>query len=160
MGEYSNNNNELDDVNKVGRPKTGTLRAFRKGQSGNPKGRPKGAISIASLVIKCLDRKITRKSIFDKAPKRMAVRAVVAERLIAMALKGSLRAIELLLAIDAKASDRLIPTTKLQIQNFIVELGIDPEVVPIEKIVTVVEPLFIEMKNVEQSKNVERKEDD
>lgn len=67
---------------------------WKKGQSGNPKGRPKGAISISSLLKKVLDRKITVKEIELTGEKdcKKKVQELIAMKLASEALNGNVQA--------------------------------------------------------------------
>ena len=70
---------------------------FESGRSGNPKGRPKGALSIAAMLYKILHQKIEL-SEGDKIRKR-PVLDVVLRRLANNALKGDSRSLKDLLSI-------------------------------------------------------------
>ena len=84
-----------------GRPPEGTR--FKKGSSGNPKGRPKGSLNVAALLIKTLRERVVinengrRKTVskFEAAFKQLANKAA----------SGDLRALRMLIdsARDAEA---------------------------------------------------------
>lgn len=68
---------------------------FRKGQSGNPNGRPVGTFSIKSALEKALNETV---SVMERGKKRILLKGdVVAQQLVNKAASGELRAIRLLL---------------------------------------------------------------
>jgi antitoxin (DNA-binding transcriptional repressor) of toxin-antitoxin stability system len=68
---------------------------FRKGQSGNPRGRPRGAASLARLLQQALDRRVT--IVEDGHERRVTQREAVIAQLVAKSAQADLRAIRLLL---------------------------------------------------------------
>jgi len=80
---------------QVGYKKPPATHQFKKGQSGNPKGRPKGIPSLSELFLREASRMVTIKSgdQVREAPKREAL----VRRLIDMALQGDLAAARLAL---------------------------------------------------------------
>jgi len=82
-----------------GRPPTWTQ--FRRGQSGNPNGRPKGASQrIGSIAQAALERKI---AVDKKGTKRKAsVRQVAFERIGEKALAGDIQSVNFLLARESE----------------------------------------------------------
>jgi hypothetical protein len=79
-----------------GRPPKSTR--FRPGQSGNPKGRPKGARSAAAMARAALDRQISVTE--SGARRRMTVREVAYRKLTEMVLSGDLKALAFLLSLE------------------------------------------------------------
>ena len=79
-----------------GRPPKATQ--FKKGQSGNPRGRPPGAKGLKASLKREMQAKIT----VSEGKSRMTISKgeAVAKRVIAMALAGDLKAITKLLDID------------------------------------------------------------
>jgi hypothetical protein len=69
---------------------------FRKGQSGNPRGRPKGSLNFKTLLQLDLERTITMAN-NNGGRVRLSKKDAMARRLMAQALKGDLRAIEAVL---------------------------------------------------------------
>ncbi len=61
---------------------------FKKGTSGNPRGRPKGSQNASVLLAKRLNKKISLK--IDGVPKRMTTLEVILERIVSGALSGAL----------------------------------------------------------------------
>jgi hypothetical protein len=76
---------------------------FKPGQSGNPNGRPKGSKNFATILQQQLRKKVT--ITVDGKPKRMAVQEVIARRLANDSMKGTTRAIELLIRLTSAKSD-------------------------------------------------------
>jgi hypothetical protein len=90
-----------------GRPPIGTR--FRPGQSGNPKGRPKGARSAAAMARSALERKIR---VTEAGSQRtMSVREVALRLQAEKAIAGDAKALNFLLALEGcagrPASDEL-----------------------------------------------------
>jgi hypothetical protein len=81
-------------------PKSGQ---FKKGQSGNPRGRPKGSLDYKSYVKKMLSTRVTVTE--DGKRKRVSSLQATLMRLCEKSLKGDMRAIEkvLSLAVDMAA---------------------------------------------------------
>ena len=85
---------------KVGYRKPPRHRQFKKGQTGNPKGRPKGAKNIKTELAEELQEKI----VVREDGKRMVVsrRRAIIKTLVAKALKGDIRAAKELVNLDYK----------------------------------------------------------
>ena len=94
-----------------GRPPAHTR--FRKGQSGNPAGRPRGSRSLPALLAAELDRPVAVRE--GGAVRRMRKRQALAASLVNKALQGDARATALLVGLlgraepDAAAPDRPAP---------------------------------------------------
>ena len=82
-----------DDQVGYGRPPKTTR--FKKGQSGNPKGRPKGSLNVATVLIKTLCEKV----VINQNGQRKTVTKLEAafKQLANKALSGDIRALRLLL---------------------------------------------------------------
>ena len=101
---------------------------FAKGQSGNPRGRPKGSKNMLKLVAEILEQKIS--IIQDGKPFKISKRTAMFLQLINSAVKGNLKAISSVIAfiekIDAQ-DEQAIKDNALSIddeafiQNFINE---------------------------------------
>jgi hypothetical protein len=76
-----------------GRPPLHTQ--FRKGQSGNPKGRTRGAKNIGTLLTEALDRKVTLTH--QGEPRTFSKRELIIEQLVNKSAKGDVRSTKLLL---------------------------------------------------------------
>ncbi|WP_170369249.1 DUF5681 domain-containing protein [Ruegeria arenilitoris] len=72
---------------------------FKKGQSGNPKGRPKGARGLSASLKRELESKITVRE--GNREIRITKAEAMAKRLAASALKGDSKALLALLKLDA-----------------------------------------------------------
>ena len=80
---------------------------FRKGQSGNPRGRPRGSKSMASLLEDVLRQQI---SVTEQGQmRRISKREGVLTALVAKALRGDVKAIIALVGLTDAAAD---PETK------------------------------------------------
>lgn len=59
---------------------------FKKGQSGNPSGRPKGARSMRTLLEELLDREV--KVVIDGVSRQVGAKEAILHRLFVQAIKG------------------------------------------------------------------------
>ncbi|WP_050931677.1 DUF5681 domain-containing protein [Aestuariivita boseongensis] len=84
-----------EDVVGYGKPPKSSQ--FKKGQSGNPKGRPKGSLDVRTQTREMLGKQVT----ITEGGKRKRVSALQATlmRLVEKSLKGDMRAIEKVLAL-------------------------------------------------------------
>jgi hypothetical protein len=81
----------------VGFGKPPVERRFKPGQSGNPKGRPKGSRNLQTLILEELRQRV---KVTENGKTRTISKAqVVAKRLTTDAARGSLRATEILLRL-------------------------------------------------------------
>jgi hypothetical protein len=92
-----------DDDHEVGYGKPPENGRFKKGQSGNPKGRPKGVRNFQTEVEDILRSKVTV-TVAGK-PKSVGTVTAAFMRLKEKALKGDLRALESLLAYAQEGSN-------------------------------------------------------
>lgn len=93
---------------------------FRPGQSGNPKGRPKGSRNLASIIREVTEQKVTLRT--PRGVRKIPAIEAVLRRLVEQALKGDGRAITQLLAIrratlpdgnpDENAAERVHPLSQ------------------------------------------------
>lgn len=89
--------NDADDGEyKVGPGKPPRQHQFKAGQSGNPRGRPKGARGFNALVRHILSEKISVNT--KRGSRRMAAIELLLRRSLEIALKGDLRAVALVLS--------------------------------------------------------------
>jgi hypothetical protein len=93
---------EGDEVSAPGRRPPPRKSRFKKGQSGNPAGRPKGAVSLAKLTTTFALRKLTISVNGDSEQKTRLEITIL--KLIALAADGKATAIEELLRLRNKAS--------------------------------------------------------
>ena len=92
-----------EPLEKVGPGKPPRHTRFKPGQSGNPKGRPKGSKNFATILQQQLTKKIT--ITVDGKPRRMTVQEVIARRLATDSMKGTTKAMELLIKLTSVKSD-------------------------------------------------------
>lgn len=78
-----------------GRPPKATR--FKKGQSGNPKGRPKGALNAATLMRQIASETIT--AVENGRERRMSLLEVLLRQLARKGAKGDLKSTELVLRL-------------------------------------------------------------
>ena len=78
---------------------------FKKGQSGNPKGRPKGSRNFATDLDDVLSTKVTVQE--NGRPREVTAQQATLLQLVAKALKGDVRAIDRLLTLaDQRSAER------------------------------------------------------
>jgi hypothetical protein len=87
---------------------------FKKGRSGNPRGRPKGALNLATVLARTLREKVT----IDENGKRKTVSKLEAAiaQLVSRATSGDAQAIRYLCQLVKSAEERSVvvePTTQL-----------------------------------------------
>ncbi|HYU45565.1 MAG TPA: DUF5681 domain-containing protein [Terriglobales bacterium] len=85
---------------KVGYGKPPKATQFKKGKSGNPKGRPKGSLNLATDLAAELGEQITVRE--DGRPRRVSKQRALIKSLMAKALQGDVRATAALLALYAR----------------------------------------------------------
>jgi Family of unknown function (DUF5681) len=85
---------------KVGKGRPPVATRWKPGQSGNPRGRPPGSKNLDTILGEALNEKIP---VQEKGRLRSrTAREVIGRRVVHAAMKGDLKAINLLLAHDAK----------------------------------------------------------
>lgn len=103
----------MDEQSKPQEPKTTVGYAnppghtrFQKGQSGNPQGRPKGTLNLATV----LERTLREKVMIKENGKRKTITKLEAavKQLTNKAASGELRALQLLTALVRSAEERAI----------------------------------------------------
>ena len=82
---------------KVGYGKPPKARQFKRGKSGNPKGRPKGSLNLATDLTAELGEHITVRE--DGRPRKISKQRALIKSLMAKALQGDVRAMASLLAL-------------------------------------------------------------
>ncbi len=93
-----------EPAEKVGPGRPPRHTRFKPGQSGNPNGRPKGSKNFATILHQQLRKKVT--ITVDGKPKRVTVQEVIARRLANDSMKGTTKAMELLIRLtSAKSND-------------------------------------------------------
>ena len=83
-----------DGEEEVGYKKPPMRTRFKKGQSGNPAGRPRNSKNLDTLMLQELDRKIQIK--VGPVERRISKREAIARRIVDGALKGNPRQLEFL----------------------------------------------------------------
>lgn len=90
---------------------------FRKGQSGNPRGRPKGRLNIATV----LERTLRERVVINENGKRKTVTKLEAavKQLANQAASGELKALQLLTALVRSAEERAVqvPSSKSALEE-------------------------------------------
>jgi hypothetical protein len=86
------------DAEAVGYCRPPTHSRFKQGQSGNPRGRPKGSRSLAAIIQDELSTKATVRD--GGRERRLAKRQIVARRLVNSAVGGDLKSIDKLVKLD------------------------------------------------------------
>jgi len=92
-----------EPAEKVGPGKPPRYTRFKPGQSGNPNGRPKGSKNFAMILQQQLRKMVT--ITVDGKPKRVTVQEVIARRLANDSMKGTTKAMELLIRLTSAKSD-------------------------------------------------------
>ncbi len=90
---------------KVGKGRPPVSTRWKKGQSGNPPGRPKGAKNMATLFNEALNQKFSIQE--NGKVRKITAREGVIRRLISEALKGNIKAIALLLAKEPEIAKQV-----------------------------------------------------
>lgn len=81
---------------------------WRPGQSGNPKGRPKGIVSITDTLRKVIEKKMETIDPVTKNKDRKKIKEIIALALVGKALKGDVRAIqEMLDRLEGKVTQKV-----------------------------------------------------
>jgi hypothetical protein len=124
----------MDEPSKSEKPKSTRLgycnppeyTRFKKGQSGNPQGRPKGTLNMATV----LERTLREKVIINENGRRKTITKLEAaiKQLINKAASGELKALQLLAALVRSAEERgskaAVPNSTLDEVDEKVVLGI------------------------------------
>ncbi len=88
---------------EIGYGKPPKATRFKKGQSGNPKGRPKGAKGLAASLRRELEAKITVRE--GGRTVTMSKAEATVKRLVELALRGDSKALAMLMRFDAQLGD-------------------------------------------------------
>lgn len=86
------------DAEAVGYCRPPTHTRFKQGQSGNPRGRPKGSRSLTAIIQDELSTKATVRD--GGRERRLQKRQIVARRLVNSAVGGDLKSIDKLVKLD------------------------------------------------------------
>src|SRR5579864_8994330 len=106
-------------ADKVGYGRPPETTRFKKGHSGNPKGRPKGSRNLASDLAAELEEKITIRE--DGKARRVSKQRGWIKSLMAKALQGNVRASIALLALYGRllaepVEDHIVPIDDMELQ--------------------------------------------
>ena len=119
-------NSAKDGTPKVGYRNPPQHTRFKKGQSGNPRGRPKGTLNVATVLERTLRERVV---INENGRRRTATKLEAAlTQLTNKAASGDLKALQLLASLVRSAEEREMqtsePTTTLPEADQDVVLGI------------------------------------
>jgi hypothetical protein len=110
MGKKASSRQRRGDY-EVGKGRPPLSTRWSPGQSGNPKGRPKGAKNLVTIFNESFKQKLEIQE-RGKVRQITALEAVV-KKLINEALKGNIKAIEFLLAKEPEITRRAEPVPKI-----------------------------------------------
>jgi hypothetical protein len=94
-----------DQEYKVGYRRPPKAGQFKKGQSGNPKGRPKGSRGLEKVVLDELKAKITVNE--NGRSKRVKKIEVIAKQVVNKAVTGDAKSIALLMGVSQRHEEKL-----------------------------------------------------
>ena len=112
------NDSEMPRTSKIGYRNPPEKSRFKAGQSGNPHGRPKGAVNLATV----LERTLQEPMIIVENGKRKTVTKLEAaiKQVVNQAASGKLKAVQLMATLVRSAEERGIPSgegTKINLFN-------------------------------------------
>jgi hypothetical protein len=100
---------------------------FKKGQSGNPRGRPKGSVNLATAITRAVNERVTVN--VNGRPRSMTKLDVAITGLVNRAVKGDARATQQLLSLaplvgmDAAPAGHLPETDALILKSVLQRVG-------------------------------------
>ena len=110
MGKKASSRQRRGDY-EVGKGRPPLSTRWKPGQSGNPKGRPKGAQNLVTIFYEALKQRLEIQE-RGKIRQITALEAIV-KKLINEALKGNIKAIEFLLAKEPEITRKAEPVPKI-----------------------------------------------
>lgn len=111
---------DTDNESKVGYRRPPKASQFKPGESGNPKGRPKGSHSILSAIKAELDSSV--EITVGGEPKKMTKRQAIAKAVVHKGIKGDTRALAEIIKLEEKSQSNRSPIPPV---SFTLKLG-DP----------------------------------
>jgi len=119
---------ETQDGEKLGYGNPPTKHRFKKGQSGNPRGRPKQSRSLKTHLLKILDETVEVNE--QGRLRKMTRREVIARQTVQLAMKGNLKSLAIITAfdpVDDNLPAREEPLTEHETEMLAHYLGISPD---------------------------------
>jgi hypothetical protein len=104
-----------DDKFLIGYRKPPIQNRFQQGQSGNPKGRPRGSRNLSTIMERALNEKVTIKE--NGRPRRITKREAAVKQLANMSASGNLKSIQLLLNL-LTSREKSADATDAQLESF------------------------------------------
>ena len=114
--------------------------SYRRGQCGNPQGRPKGAVGITAYLRKLMDKRFSVPDDLQKElvglNSKLKASEIIALRLVANAMKGKDHAIDTLLeridgkiapSVELHATYTVMPTIKIDGREAVFKIGQNAE---------------------------------
>ena len=102
-----------DSTYEIGFAKPPEHSRFRRGRSGNPKGRPKGVLNLATILERVLQAKVTLDE--NGVCRTVSKLELALEKLVELAVKGDLAALRLLTTLVASAVEKDVTTLTNQL---------------------------------------------
>lgn len=102
-----------DSTYEIGFAKPPEHSRFRRGRSGNPKGRPKGVLNLATILERVLQAKVTLDE--NGVCRTVSKLELALEKLVELAVKGDLAALRLLTSLVASAVEKDVTTLTNQL---------------------------------------------
>ncbi len=149
MTKKKNGDGSADSENTVGYKKPPKKNQFKKGVSGNPKGRPKGSKNIFTIIEQAFDEKVTV-NLDGEKPVKIDKRTLSMKQFANKAAKGDMRAIEKVLSIYKDRQDYYDDYQSLlkeELEDFCHNYAA-PEMV--KKIMPMILPLITELRRVSE----------
>lgn len=101
-------NTNDSSINDVGFGKPPKHTRFRKGRSGNPRGRPKGRLNLATLLERVLQEEVVIKE--NGLCRTVSKFELALQKLVDLAAKGDVAALRLLTSLVSSAAERDVDT--------------------------------------------------
>lgn len=106
---------------EIGKGKPPKSTQWKRGQSGNPKGRPKGTKNLLTIFHEALEQKL---QIEEKGRTRtITAREGIVRRVVNQALKGDIKAMAFVLAKEPEIARQVMPREKIPVNATAEELA-------------------------------------